>query len=36
MGGHRRALEDMFGRPVIDPPQQAVAMAIGQLLIAKT
>jgi Asp/Glu/hydantoin racemase len=36
MGGHRRALEDIFGRPIIDPTQQAVAMAIGQLLIAKT
>jgi len=35
MGGHRRALEDICGRPVIDPPQQAVAMAIGQLLSAK-
>lgn len=35
MAVHRRALEDAIGRPVIDPTQAAVAMAIGALLPAQ-
>ena len=34
MAGHRRALEDMTGRPVVEPTQQAVAAALGALLLA--
>jgi allantoin racemase len=33
MAGHRRALEEMIGRPVVEPTQQAVAAAIGRLLL---
>lgn len=33
MAGHRKALEEMIGRPVVEPTQQAVAMAIGRLLL---
>jgi allantoin racemase len=34
MAGHRRALQDLIGRPVVEPTQQAVAAAIGALLLA--
>jgi allantoin racemase len=34
MAGHRRALEEMTGRPVVEPTQQAVAAALGALLLA--
>ncbi|HET9019334.1 MAG TPA: aspartate/glutamate racemase family protein [Acetobacteraceae bacterium] len=34
MAGHRRALAEMIGRPVVEPTQQAVAAAIGALLLA--
>jgi allantoin racemase len=33
MAGHRRALEEMIGRPVVEPTQQAVAAAIGRLML---
>ena len=33
MAGHRRALEEMIGRPVVEPTQQAVAVAIGRLML---
>ena len=35
MAGHRRALQDLIGRPVVEPTQQAVAAAIGALLLAE-
>ena len=35
MAGHRRTLQDRIGRPVIEPTQQAVAAAIGALLLAE-
>jgi allantoin racemase len=35
MANHRRALEDLLGRPVVEPTQQAVAAAIGALLLAE-
>lgn len=35
MASHRRALQDLIGRPVVEPTQQAVAAAIGALLLAK-
>jgi allantoin racemase len=34
MAGHRRALEEMIDRPVVEPTQQAVAGALGALLLA--
>jgi Asp/Glu/hydantoin racemase len=34
MAGHRRALQDLIGRPVVEPTQQAVAAALGSLLLA--
>lgn len=34
MAGHRRALEDLIGRPVVEPTQQAVIAALGALLLA--
>lgn len=36
MAAHRRALEETIGRPVVEPSQQAVAMAIGRLWLAKS
>jgi allantoin racemase len=33
MAGHRRALQDLIGRPVVEPTQQAVAAALGALLL---
>lgn len=33
LSGHRAALEAEIGRPVIDPTQAAVAMALGALLV---
>ena len=33
MAGHRAALEDALGLPVIDPTQAAVTMAIGAVLL---
>jgi Asp/Glu/hydantoin racemase len=33
MAGHRRALEDRIGRPVVEPTQQAVVTAIGRLML---
>jgi len=33
MASHRRALEEMIGRPVVEPTQQAAAAAIGALLL---
>jgi allantoin racemase len=35
MAGHRRALQDLIGRPVVEPTQQAVAAAISALLLAE-
>jgi allantoin racemase len=35
MAGHRRALQNLIGRPVVEPTQQAVAAAIGALLLAE-
>ena len=35
MASHRRALQDLIGRPVVEPTQQAVAAAIGALLLAE-
>ena len=35
MAGHRRALQDLIGRPIVEPTQQAVAAAIGALLLAE-
>jgi allantoin racemase len=35
MAGHRRALQERIGRPVVEPTQQAVAAAIGALLLAE-
>ena len=34
MAGHRRALQELLGRPVVEPTQQAVATALGSLLLA--
>ena len=34
MAGHRTALEELIGRPVVEPTQQATAAAIGALLLA--
>jgi Asp/Glu/hydantoin racemase len=34
MAGHRAALQDLIGRPVVEPTQQATAAAIGALLLA--
>jgi Asp/Glu/hydantoin racemase len=34
MAGHRRALEEITGRPVVEPTQQAVAAALTALLLA--
>jgi Asp/Glu/hydantoin racemase len=34
MAGHRRALQEIVGRPVVEPTQQAVAAALGSLLLA--
>jgi allantoin racemase len=34
MAGHRRALQELIGRPVVEPTQQAVAAALGSLLLA--
>ena len=33
MAGHRRALQDLIGLPVVEPTQQAVTAAIGALLM---
>ena len=35
MASHRRALQDLIGRPVVEPTQQAVAAAIGALLLVE-
>jgi allantoin racemase len=35
MAGHRRALQDLISRPVVEPTQQAVVAAIGALLLAE-
>ena len=34
MAGHRRAIEDAVGRPVVEPTQWAVAAAVGALRLA--
>ena len=34
MARHRRALQDRIGRPVVEPTQQAVAAALGALMLA--
>jgi Asp/Glu/hydantoin racemase len=34
MARHRRALQETIGRPVVEPTQQAVAAALGALLLA--
>ncbi len=34
MAEHCRAIEDMTGKPVVEPTQQAVVSAIGRLLLA--
>ena len=34
MAGHRAAIQDRIGRPVVEPTQQATAAAIGALLLA--
>jgi allantoin racemase len=34
MAGHRRALQEIVGRPVVEPTQQAAAAALGSLLLA--
>ena len=34
MAGHRRALQDLIGRPVVEPTQQAATAALGALLLA--
>ena len=34
MANHRRALQELTGRPVVEPTQQAVAAALGALLLA--
>lgn len=36
MASHRRAIEDAIGCPVVEPSQQAVAGAIGALLLRET
>lgn len=36
MAGHRRALEESIGRPVVEPTQQAVVAALGALLLAQS
>lgn len=36
LSAHRAALEATIGRPVIDPTQAAVAMALGALLVQST
>jgi allantoin racemase len=33
MAGQRHALEEMIGRPVVEPTQQAVVAAIGRLML---
>jgi Asp/Glu/hydantoin racemase len=33
LSAHRAALEQAIGKPVIDPTQAAVAMALGALLV---
>jgi allantoin racemase len=35
MAGHRRALEEMIGRPVVEPVQQAVVAAFGAVLLSR-
>ena len=34
MAGHRAAIQERIGRPVVEPTQQATAAAIGALLLA--
>jgi len=34
MASHRRALQDLIGRPVVEPTQQAATAALGALLLA--
>jgi allantoin racemase len=34
MAGHRSALQQLIGRPVVEPTQQAVAAALGNLLLS--
>ena len=36
MASHRRALQNIIGRPVVEPTQQAVAAAMGALLLAES
>ena len=36
MASHRRALQEVIGRPVVEPTQQAVAAAMGALLLAES
>ena len=35
MAGHQRALEDVLGRPVVEPTQQAVIAALGAVLLSR-
>ncbi|HKM64269.1 MAG TPA: aspartate/glutamate racemase family protein [Acidisphaera sp.] len=35
MAGHRRALEEMCGRPVVEPTQWAVVAAIGAVVLGR-
>lgn len=35
MARHRRALEELIGRPVVEPTQQAVTAAIGAVLLRR-
>ena len=36
MASHRRALQDLIGRPVVEPTQQATVAAIGALLLSQS